>query len=113
MKFRAALLNLITSMAPIHWADQGIRRGDQNTLRWGLVAGIALAVVFLVLKVVEYSDSSYRWDSHPYGSIVRLIAGFSAMHVLALVLKTAVIAVLAWRGYFNQQRRQGVEVQGV
>lgn len=105
-------LILFASILPIHWADKGIKRDDTRALVRGLSMGVVLATIFLGLKVFEFAKADYRWDSHPYGSIVWLIAGFHSLHVLTLVMKTAVILVLAWRGYFTQQRRLGVEIQG-
>lgn len=106
-------LILFASSAPIYWADRGIKRGDQRALNIGLWTGIAMGLAFLVLKVVEYADKDHRWDSHPYGSIVWAIIGFHSAHVLTLVLKTIVIGILAWWGYFNEKRHLGVDVQGL
>jgi heme/copper-type cytochrome/quinol oxidase subunit 3 len=38
---------------------------------------------------------------------------FHAAHVLSVVLKTVIVAYLSIRGYFNQQRRLGVTVNGL
>src|SRR5690606_38575740 len=59
---------LITSSLCIHWADTGIRQGNQQRLSLGMLAASLLAMVFLVLKVVEYSGVGYRWDTNAYGS---------------------------------------------
>lgn len=104
---------LLVSSLPMHLADQGVAAGNQRRLRWGLIAALALAVLFLVLKAIEYSAVPYAWDEHAYASIVWLIVGFHSAHVLALVLKTVVIALFAWRGLFNPQRSLGVQVNGL
>jgi cytochrome c oxidase subunit III len=104
---------LVSSSFFIHKADHGIRKGDQKWLVGGLGAGIALSIVFLVLKYVEYSGLDYRWDSHAYGSISWTIAGFHSAHVIALLLKTIVMETLAIRGYFNEDRNIGVQVNGL
>ena len=104
---------LLLSSVSVWWGDKGIEHGDSRRLGLGLLGGIVLAALFLVLKVVEYSDADYRWDSHAYGSIVWTIVGFHSAHVLTLVMKTAVIDVLAFRGYFNERRRLGAKVNGI
>jgi cytochrome c oxidase subunit III len=104
---------LLASSVAVWWADRGIEKGDSRRLAIGLAIGIVLAAVFLVLKVVEYSDAPYRWDSHAYGSIVWTIVGFHSAHVATLVMKTTVVDVLAWRGYFNERRRLGAKVNGI
>jgi len=106
-------LILVASSLPMYLADRAVTRGDRRTLLVGLSVAIAFAVAFLVLKVVEYSGVSYRWDDHAYGSIVWLIIGFHSTHVISLVLKTIVMLVLAVRGYFNEKRTLGVQVNGL
>lgn len=106
-------LVLLASSVPMYFADKAVTRGDQRTLKWGLIIAIALAVVFLVLKVVEYAKVEYAWYDHAYGSIVWLIIGFHSAHVISLVLKTIVMLTLAFRGYFNEKRVLGVQVNGL
>lgn len=104
---------LVTSSFVLHWGDTGIRKGNQRRLALGLLGAALLATVFLVLKVVEYSDVSYRWHSHAYGSIVWTIIGFHSAHVLSLLLKTVVVDTLAFRRYFTRERRTGVTINGL
>jgi hypothetical protein len=93
--------------------ENGIEKDDIRRVWTGLLGSSALGLAFLVLKVVEYSGVSYRWDSHAYGSIVWTIIGFHGSHVAALLLKTLVVATLAIRGYFNRERRLGVTINGI
>lgn len=104
---------LLASSGVVLWADHGIRRGDARRLALGLTTAIGMAIVFLVLKAVEYVGKDYRWSDHAYGSIVWTIAGFHSAHVVSLVLKTGVMATLAWRGYFTRERHLGVRVNGI
>lgn len=104
---------LLASSIPMYIADNGIKKGDQMRLRIGLTIGILLAIVFLVLKYIEYSGLDYNWSTNAYGSIVWTITGFHSAHVIALVLKTTVVATLAYMGYFNEERRAGVSANGL
>lgn len=104
---------LIASSIPVYLADSGIRSGNQRILVRGMAVAAAMGLTFLALKVVEYSDVPYAWDSHAYGSIVWLIIGFHSTHVFSVVLKTMFVAVLAARGYFNAERNLGVEINGL
>lgn len=104
---------LLASSVAMHRAAKSIDEGKQRPLAWGLMTGIALATVFLGIKAYEYSHLEYNWASHSYGSIVWGISIFHAAHVLSVVLKTIVLAYLAMNGYFNQQRRLGVTVNGM
>lgn len=104
---------LLASSVPMYIADRAVTQGRLSRLWLGLMMAIVLALVFLVLKVVEYSEVPYAWDDHAYGSIVWLIIGFHSTHVITLVLKTIVMLVLAFRGYFNEKRTLGVQVNGL
>lgn len=104
---------LLLSSGALHLGDLGARRGNRRQLAWGLLGAALLATVFLVLKAVEYSHKPYRWDDHAYGSIVWTIVGFHSAHVIALLLKTVVVDLLAFRGYFTPERRLGVTVNGI
>lgn len=108
------LFILLLSSLPMHLADKGVKRDDQRALRLGLVCSIALALTFLVIKVIEYSHHvHYRWDTHAYASIVWTITGFHSAHVLALILKTTIITIMAFRGRFHSDDRLPITVNGV
>lgn len=105
---------LLASSGAMVWADRGIKEGEQRQLAVGLTVGIAMALIFLALKAYEYLHHvGFRWDDHAYGSIVWTIVGFHSAHVMALVLKTVVVATLAWKGYFTEDRRLAVSVNGI
>ena len=104
---------LIASSFVVHWGDRGIKAGKPRQLSISMLVAALMAIVFLILKVVEYGGKPLRWDDDAYGSIVWVIIGFHSAHVIALVLKTIIVDTLAWRGYFNQHRRLGAEVNGI
>lgn len=104
---------LLASSYFVYKADTGIKRGDTRWLKLGLGVGIALALIFLAIKYIEYNGLEYRWNSHAYGSIVWATTGFHTAHVLALVLKTMAVLYFALRGYFNSERNLGVQVNGL
>lgn len=107
-------LILVASSGVMHWADKKIRKGEQRQLALGLTTGVVMALAFLALKAYEYLHHvSYQWDDHAYGSIVWTIIGFHSAHVMALVLKTIVVAILAWRSYFTQEWRLAITTNGI
>lgn len=106
-------LVLLVSSAFMSYGDRGMMHGNVRKLLVGLSCAVGLAVLFLVLKAIEYSHVSYFWSDHAYGSIVWLIIGFHSLHVLSLVLKSLVIGSLAWHGYFDERRYVGVQINGI
>lgn len=89
--------------------DRDLANGNMQRMRLWRGAGIIALIVFLVLKVTEYSQLPYQWDDNAYSSIVWLIAGFHTLHVTTVLLKEIAVQALAWRGFFNETRRGAVE----
>lgn len=106
-------LLLLVSSVPVYWGDHRGRQGNMRSLSIGLVTGLILAAVFLGLKIYEYGHVGYSWSTNAYGSVVFFIIGFHTSHVIALVLKTAVVVVAARRGHFNRQRTVGLQTNGM
>ena len=105
---------LIGSSIAVHQADVAIsKRNDKRGMKKGLMISLMLGVVFLVLKIVEYSQVEYFWDSHAYGSIVWTMIVFHSSHVLSVVLKTIVVLALAQKNYWTQDRCQGIKINGL
>ncbi|HEX8451373.1 MAG TPA: cytochrome c oxidase subunit 3 [Longimicrobium sp.] len=107
-------LILIGSSFAVHYADTSItERNSVRGLTIGMAVSLTLGVIFLVMKVIEYSQVEYFWDSHAYGSIVWTMVVFHSAHVLSVVLKTAVVIALARQGHWTQSRMQGIKVNGL
>jgi cytochrome c oxidase subunit III len=107
-------LVLIGSSLAVYYADSGIsKEGDVKRLKIGISLAIVFSATFLVLKVVEYHDSDYFWDTHAYGSIVWTMVIFHSAHVASVLLKGIVVLVMAFRGHFTRYRHLGVQVNGI
>jgi cytochrome c oxidase subunit III len=105
---------LIGSSFAVHQADIAIsEHNDKRGMVIGLSISLALGLLFLSLKIVEYSQVEYFWDSHAYGSIVWTMIVFHSSHVLSVVLKTIVVLALARKGYWTKQRCQGIKINGL
>jgi cytochrome c oxidase subunit III len=104
---------LLISIYFVHVADRAVRAARNRALVLALTASTVLAIVFLVIKAVEYGHLGFRWDSHAYGSAVWTLTGFHALHMVTIVLKTIVIVILAVRGYFTPERNISLQVNGL
>jgi cytochrome c oxidase subunit III len=102
-------LVLFASALPVYWATQRIRKGDQLGMKIGMGIALLMGFLFLGLKVLEYRDQDYTWYTNAYGSIVWLITGFHAAHVVAVLLKGIAIWTLSWTGFFNERRHVAIE----
>lgn len=104
---------LLLSSLPMAMADRAIRRDHLGPLKTLPLISIALAIAFLGIKAYEYAHIGFRWDTHAYGSVIWTIIGLHSTHVVALLIKTAVVTLLAWRGFFHARNRIGVTVNGI
>lgn len=101
---------LVASALTMWWAGRGSDAGNRTQLALGVTASCLLAGLGLVFRGLQFAEFDIRWDAHAYGSIVWAIAGFHFTHIVSAILGTAVVAVLAWRGYFTPQRQLAVVV---
>lgn len=100
---------VVGSSAPALVASRALGKGNlRDFYLWG-GTGVVMILVALALRFVEYSGLDFRWDDTVYGSIVWLIFGFHTLNVAALLLMALSMLVLAWKGFFNERRRAGVQ----
>ncbi len=104
-----ATVILLSSSAPMVWAETGIKRGNQWRLRFGLLASFVLGVVFLLLQVWEYHDETFGPQTLAYGSLFFTITGVHGLHVLGGLGMNAVVQIRAWKGQFTRQRHLAVQ----
>ncbi len=100
---------LFAGTVAVFWGSRGIQQGDQRRLRWGLGIAIVLEGAFFVVKIVLSQGIEYSMTDHAYGSIFWTINRLHTGHVLVAILMACVAMVLAWRGYFTEERRLGIQ----
>ncbi|WP_427915105.1 cytochrome c oxidase subunit 3 [Ramlibacter sp. MMS24-I3-19] len=95
---------MLVSLLPNHLAKRAAERLDLQGVRLWLWVGIAIGVVFLVLRVFEFAGLNTRWDSNAYGSVVWLLLGFHTTHLLTDVFDSVVLGVLFFTGPLEAKR---------
>ena len=95
---------LILSSIALHWAVVNARRGDTDGLRLGLLAGGALAAVFLIGQLAAWRQLialGYYASSNPANAFFYLITGMHGLHLLG--------GLVAW-GRAMAKLRRGYEI---
>jgi cytochrome c oxidase subunit III len=94
-------------------ADTAAKQDDRRKLSIAVAVSLVGALIFVVIKTIEFINLDYRWDTHAFGSAYYALTGFHFLHVIVLVLKTSAVLVLSLRGHFGADRKVGVIVNGL
>ncbi len=98
-------LILLTSGATITWAHWGLLNNNRTQLTLGLIATIALGVVFLGFQAYEYihayGELNLKLTTGIYGSTFYMLTGFHGMHVTIGATMLIVILFRVLAGHFR------------
>ena len=98
-------LILLTSGATVTWAHWGLIRGSRAQLIWGLVATVALGMLFLGLQAYEYIHAylelNLTLNMGAYGATFFMLTGFHGLHVTIGTIMLMVILARSIRGHFS------------
>jgi heme/copper-type cytochrome/quinol oxidase subunit 3 len=95
---------MLISLVPNHLAKRAAERRDLGGVRVWLWAGIAIGVVFLVVRGYEFAALNVRWDSSAYGSVVWMLLGLHTTHLATDVFDSIVLGVLFFTGPLEGRR---------
>ncbi len=95
---------LIVSMAPNELARRAAQRLDVRASRAWLLACLAFAVAFLVVRGFEFATLNVKWYANSYGSIVWFLLGLHTTHLVTDTLDTAVLGALLFIGPIEGRR---------
>jgi cytochrome c oxidase subunit I+III len=104
---------LLLSGLPMWLAERATRAGAVARVRTWVPLGLLLAAAYLALSIVSHARLDYGPTSHAYGSIVWTISGYSALHVVAVLVLGSMLWLLHRRQYLHGRRLAAVEAIGV
>jgi cytochrome c oxidase subunit 3 len=103
---------LLTSSAPMAWADRQIRQGRVGATTAGVAMALVLGSAFLAVQGIEYAEKlrTFTPTSNVYGSLFYSITGFHGFHVLVgLLMMLFLLAGLA-KGRYGGRRHRRVQL---
>jgi cytochrome c oxidase subunit III len=98
------LLVLLASLWPNWLADRAGKAEDLPGVRRELVIMTLIGLVTIAIRFYEFTVLNVRWDQNAYGSIVWLILGLHATHLVTDVGDTVVLAALMFTRHARGKR---------
>jgi cytochrome c oxidase subunit 3 len=106
----ANLACLLASAAAMWRASKVLTMGRLRAFIVWIAIALLLDSLVLLFRWFQFQAFDFRWSDHAYGSIVWTITGFHFTHVASAILGTAVVEVLALKGFWNPERQLAVVV---
>jgi cytochrome c oxidase subunit I+III len=103
-----ALIPLIASCIGSYVASEGAKKNSRREMLLGLGLNLGLAIVFLLLRAVEWNSLNFTWASDAHGSIVWTILFLHSYDIVADVLMTTVLLIIIASGHYGPRQRIGV-----
>ena len=110
--FHLPLLNtviLLTSGTTCTWAHHALIEGNRRSMIWGLIATIALGILFSFVQAYEYSHAKFAFGDGIYSSTFFMATGFHGFHVLVGTIFLIVVLFRALAGHFKPDHHFGFE----
>ncbi|MFL6715679.1 MAG: heme-copper oxidase subunit III [Burkholderiaceae bacterium] len=95
---------LLASMLPNHLAKQAAEKLDLKKVRIWMVVCLLFSLVFLGIRVLEFTSLNTRWDSQAYGSVVWMLMALHTTHLVTDAYDSAVLTVLMFTGPLEGKR---------
>ena len=104
---------LLSSGGTVTWAHWGLLKNNRTQLILGLVATIALGILFLSLQAYEYihaySELNLTLGMGAYGATFFMLTGFHGFHVTVGTIMLIVILFRSMAGHFSAGHHFGFE----
>ena len=108
-----ALIPLAASCIGSYLASEAAKKDSRSGLLLGMGLNLGLAVIFLMLRALDWKSLNFTWASDAHGSIVWTILFLHSYDIVADMLMTAVLIVIVASGRCGPRQRIGVHVDSV
>ncbi len=103
---------LFTSGLTMSLALIAAKRGEQNALKYSLLATFLLGLVFIIIKGFEWAElfaEGITFGTDIAASLYFIMTGVHGAHVIAGLIALVYLIVKAFKGGFTPQKHVGVE----
>lgn len=96
-------LIMLVSLVPNQLYKRASERMDLGRTRLWLLAALALAAAFNIIRIFEFRSLNVWFDENAYGSIVWALLGFHTAHILTDFLDSAVLTAVLFIGPMQEK----------
>ena len=104
---------LVSSSFTVHWAEQGIKKGNHFVLKAGMLTTFLLGCSFLFIQINEYANIGFAPQDAAQQTIFYSLTGLHGAHVFIGLLLLLFVTIRAFRGHYSAEEHRGVEVPGI
>jgi cytochrome c oxidase subunit 3 len=106
---------LVSSSFTIHWALEGIRRGNRRAATAAMAVTWLLGATFLFIQLNEYIHVGFSARDGAFGSIFYGLTGLHGAHVIVGLILLTIVNVRLWRGHFGPKAEdhRGLELPSI
>lgn len=97
-------LVMLASCVPNWYTKRAAEQLDRKRVRIGLCVCLLFALVFLGMRIGEFTSLNVRWNDNAYGSAVWMLMGLHTTHLITDAYDTLVLAVLFFTGPLEGKR---------
>jgi len=108
-----ALIPLFLSCIGTYWASEAAKKDDRGGMIKGLLLNLVLALVFFVIRVVDWYSLNFSYKADAFGTYVWAFLAVHSYDYVADVLFTFVLFVLVLIGRTGPKVRLGVHVDSI
>ncbi len=104
---------LLSSSVTIHWALEGVKRGNRFALKAGMVTTFLLGATFLFVQINEYVNIGFAPYESAQASVCYGLTGRHGAHVFIGLLLLGMVTIRAFRGHVSPESHRGVEIPAI
>ena len=104
---------LVSSSLTMHWAQEGIKRGNRWALKAGILTTFLLGCTFLFVQINEYANIGFAPQDHAQQTIFYSLTGLHGAHVFIGLMLLLFVTIRSFRGHYSPEQHRGVEVPGI
>ncbi len=108
-----ALIPLILSAVGSYWASEAAKKNDRRGMILGLLLNLVLAIVFFILRLIEWHSLNFNWMTDAFGSYVWAFLGLHSFDYIAGLVETIVFLIIIVSGRYGERERLGIHVDSI